>query len=151
MRPIDKVYAAIGTAAVVAAVLYAAGVVGPSRDSAAVGEGDCLSAWQGTELVTELPSVVPCGKPEARWRVITRIPDVPDGRRCEGLRPERGYVVTLRWTGDEVDGEKALLCLTMTPATNLADLAGVGAAPYGFDEQDFTALRTHILMTTNQR
>ncbi|MCF2530659.1 LppU/SCO3897 family protein [Yinghuangia soli] len=151
MRRIDKVYTGLGAVLAAAAGLAAAGVIGGPGGSAAAGAGDCLSAWRGTDLVTELPSVVPCGKPESRWRVITRYTDVSDPKRCEKLRAESGYLVTLHWTGDEVDGDASLLCLTMTPATDLADLEGVGLAPYGFGEQEFTALRKRILMTTNQR
>ncbi|WTW96126.1 hypothetical protein OG216_23340 [Streptomycetaceae bacterium NBC_01309] len=98
------------------------GVIGyfVGKDSAAnANAGDCITASDRN------PEIVDCGKSSAAFRVIENFKDSTDASKCE--TPDmvaKGRVLTVEWR----DGDKGILCLTITKFTKPSDFEAVNSS-----------------------
>ncbi|NUU25324.1 MAG: hypothetical protein HOV68_28045, partial [Streptomycetaceae bacterium] len=81
-------WVALWTAAVLAVAAYPVYRFALDRDTAEAGsaaEGTCLAAFAGDLVAAPRPADVPCGSPDAHWRVTAVLGTARDAAPCRSL------------------------------------------------------------------
>jgi hypothetical protein len=139
-QPVSKFkkFLKIGGIVVVVGVVIL-GVIGyfTSKDDATNAKtGDCITNLKSKK---DKPKIVNCEETSATWKVLEKYGNTTDTKKCDADDlVARGAMLSLQWKG----GDEAVLCLTLTQHTTLADVKKFAPIEtMGMDQADFDALK----------